>query len=115
MTDNFKTIYKNNVVVEIIMITPQEKPLVRKVRSLKADDTVSCNSCAGREGEGDGILRCLVSVGGKRQMEENTQLTNFIDKLPDLLDQSDAPSDWYSGGLRFNSWSGHISFIGIWS
>lgn len=39
MTDNFKTIYKNNVVVEIIMITPQDKLLVRKVRSLKADDT----------------------------------------------------------------------------
>ena len=41
MTESFKTIYKNNVVVEIIMITPQDKLLVRKVRSLKADDTVS--------------------------------------------------------------------------
>ena len=35
-----KTIYKNNVVVEIIMIIPQDKLLVRKVRSLKTDDMV---------------------------------------------------------------------------
>ena len=36
MTESFKTIYKNNVVVEILMITPQ-KGHIRKVRSLKAD------------------------------------------------------------------------------
>ena len=37
MTESFKTIYKNNVVVEILMITPQ-KGHIRKVRSLKAED-----------------------------------------------------------------------------
>ena len=32
---------------------------------------------------------------------------------PGLLGQSDALSDWYSGGCVFDPWSGHIFFIEI--
>ena len=31
------------------------------------------------------------------------------------LGQSDAPSDWYSGGHGFDPRSSHISFVQIWS
>ena len=34
---------------------------------------------------------------------------------PGQLSQSDAMSDWYSGGRGFNPQSGHISFVEIWS
>ena len=40
MTEDFKKLYKDNVVVEVLTIIPEKTGYVRKVRSLKADPTV---------------------------------------------------------------------------
>ena len=37
MTEDFKKLYKDNVVVEVLTIIPEKTGYVRKVRSLKAD------------------------------------------------------------------------------
>ena len=39
MTEDFKKLYKDNVVVEVLTIIPEKTGYVRKVRSLKADPT----------------------------------------------------------------------------
>ena len=41
MTEDFKKLYKDNVVVEVLTIIPEKTGYVRKVRSLKADPTPS--------------------------------------------------------------------------
>lgn len=39
MTEDFKKLYKDNVMIEVLTIVPEKAGYVRKVRSLKADPT----------------------------------------------------------------------------
>lgn len=48
MTEQFKKLYKDNVVVEILMVNPPSGQLIRKGRSLQAvNEKVSSAFCVG--------------------------------------------------------------------